>query len=162
MSAEPTLTRPSFARDWLPVLAWMALIFAASGDWLSSSHTSRLLGPLLRWWFSGLSEQAIDVVLFAVRKAGHLGEYAVLGWLCWRALRQPQRADARAQDSRAARLAVLICALYAVTDELHQSFTASRTPSAWDVMLDTLGATAGLALAWWLRSRLSRRRGRGA
>jgi VanZ family protein len=136
------------ARYWLPVVLWMALIFVASGDSLSAPRIARILGPLLHWLFPGLSEEAIGLIVFAVRKAAHAMEYAVLGWLWWRALRRPVKRDPRPWDWRPARWALLLSTAYAATDELHQSFTASRTASGWDVLLDALGAAAGLLFLW--------------
>src|SRR5262249_31317101 len=39
----------SFLTYSLPVILWMALIFAGSTDLLSPHRTSRMIGPLLRW-----------------------------------------------------------------------------------------------------------------
>lgn len=42
----------------------------------------------------------------------------------------------------------LFAVLYAMTDEFHQSFTAGRHPSVWDVLIfDNLGALISLWLA---------------
>jgi VanZ family protein len=40
--------------------------------------------------------------------------------------------------------ALLLCSLYAVTDEFHQSFVSSRTASARDVLIDSFAALAGI------------------
>ena len=58
----------SFARNWLPVLAWAALIFAMS--------SVPDLGTGLGGW---------DL---ALRKLAHLAEYAILGALLARAVRR--------------------------------------------------------------------------
>ena len=137
-------------RHWLPPIAWMALIFTGSTDSFSSGHTSRLIAPLLRWLFPGLALPTIDLVVFLVRKAAHLSEYAVLAALWWRALQRPAGASSRDWSWRAAGLAVLVSALWAATDEIHQLFTASRGASAWDMLLDTAGAGTGLLLLWAL------------
>lgn len=42
---------------------------------------------------------------------------------------------------------VLFCLAYGVSDEFHQSFIPNRDVSGWDVVADTLGATA-VALIW--------------
>jgi VanZ family protein len=39
-----------------------------------------------------------------------------------------------------------VSAIYAALDEFHQSFVASRTGTAWDVLIDCIGAAIGLAL----------------
>jgi len=80
---------------WLPVGMWMLLIFGASSDTLSSAHTSRILGPIIRWLAPNISEAALDSIVFRVRKCAHVTEYAVLAWLLWRARRKPVKADPR-------------------------------------------------------------------
>ena len=51
-------------------------------------------------------------------------------------------------------LTLLICLLYALSDEFHQSLVASRQGSPWDVLIDVSGALTALALAWtWCRWR---------
>ena len=44
--------------------------------------------------------------------------------------------------------AVLFVALYAATDEFHQSTVPNRQGSAWDVLLDTIGGLGGVVLLW--------------
>jgi len=148
--AETPRDPSTLARRWLPVVAWTGFIFVGSTDAFSSAHTSRILGPLLRWLFPGLTEPALDLAVLLIRKAAHLTEYAVLAGLWWRALRRPVRQDPRPWAWRPAGLALLACALSAGADELHQSFTATRTASGWDVLLDTAGAGLGLLLLWRL------------
>ncbi len=42
---------------------------------------------------------------------------------------------------------VLFCMLYGISDEWHQSFVPGRTPSIWDLVADTIGATA-MVICW--------------
>ncbi len=52
-------------------------------------------------------------------------------------------------------LAVVVAALYGVSDEFHQSFVPSRDPDVWDVVADAIGAavSAGVLYSWSLWSR---------
>ena len=77
----------SFARFWLPVLAWMLFIFVGSSDLLSAEHTSRFIGPFLRWFAPDVSAATIASIQLIVRKCGHLTEYAILAALLCRAMR---------------------------------------------------------------------------
>ena len=140
---------------WLPVLIWMGLIFSASTDGLSAAHTSRFIEPLLRWLSRGrLSADAIGQIHFLIRKLAHLTEYAVLAVLTWNALRLSL---AGASMRRLCGLAMLVSALYAASDEFHQSFTPSREATVRDVLIDTAGAAVGLTLLTAVRwSRLRR------
>jgi VanZ family protein len=76
----------------------------------------------------------------ALRKLAHAAEYAILGALLL-------RATGRAGP------ALALGVLYAVSDEVHQSFVPGRVGSPLDVALDALGVAIGV-LAWQaLRSR---------
>ena len=77
-----------------------------------------------------------DTVL---RKTAHAGEYAILGALLYRAVRREPAA-------------IVLGSLYAVTDEVHQSFVSGRHGSPLDWLIDTAGVIAGVAVM----SRLSR------
>ncbi|NUT56155.1 MAG: VanZ family protein [Thermoleophilia bacterium] len=103
-------------RLWAPVVVWAAVIFAFSAvpD----------LGTGLGTW---------DLVL---RKIAHACEFAVLGALLLRALR----------DGRAAFAGGV---LYAISDEVHQLFVPGRHGAALDVAIDSVGVLVGLAL--WRR-----------
>lgn len=167
----------------------MALIFAGSTGSLSESYTSRIIGPILRWFGPDISDVAIQRVQFVVRKAGHLTEYAALALLVLHALARTKalpggsrgdelvRGERRKEEAtspertasplapaaagtldgplgaapawpaaRLAALSLLVCAVYAVSDEVHQAFVPSRFASPWDVLLDCGGAGAGLVL----------------
>jgi len=127
-------------RNWLPIALWAALIFYFSTDQFSSSHTSQLLEPLVNWLFPGISADRIASIHFALRKLGHLSEYMVLAVLLLRAL--PQERDRRF-NARHAASTVAFVFIYAVSDELHQGFVASRTASFGDVLIDLFGGICG-------------------
>ncbi len=115
MGHVPTLAA---LRLWAPVVLWAAVIFAFS--------SVPDLGTGLGTW---------DLVL---RKIAHACEFALLGALLLRALR----------DERAALLAGVA---YATSDEVHQLFVAGRVGSPRDVFIDSLGVAAGVLL--WRRYR---------
>lgn len=136
----------SFFFYWAPAFIWMVVIFSASADQNSFNHSSRLIGPLLHWLFPGMPEASGRAIIFVVRKIAHLTEYALLGVLLWRALR-PVRLGERPEWSwRVARLVLMIAAVYAASDEIHQSFVPTRQGSPIDVLIDTTGAAVGLLL----------------
>jgi VanZ family protein len=134
----------AFIKYWLPVLLWLALIFIGSTDLMSAEHTSRIIGPILRWFNPGVSAETIARVQFFVRKVGHLTEYAILAILIWRAFRRGS--SWHLKMSILFVLALFGCAILAATDEFHQSFVPSRTSSPRDVMIDILGALIGLTI----------------
>ena len=137
---------PRLVRYWMPAIVWMGLIFLGSTDVLSAEHTSRFLVPFLRWLDPQISFAALRSILFAIRKLGHLTEYAILAALLWRAFCQ---GTAWSMKMSILFVAVLFaCALFAASDEFHQSFVPSRTASPRDVMIDICGALIGLAICW--------------
>lgn len=107
---------------WGLALAWMGIIF------FFSAQTNFDFVP---------TQWQIDPVSWAV----HFAEYAVLAALLWQALRYTPRLD-----RRAAALAFVLAALYAISDEWHQSFVPGRYPDIRDVLVDVAGALVALLL----------------
>jgi VanZ family protein len=105
-------------RAWLPAIVWAALLFVASAT------PGRKLPPL-----PGANTD----------KLIHAGIYAVLGALCWRALRRTTRLSA----ARTVIVASALATLYGVSDEVHQAFTPGRTPDVHDALADAAGSLAG-------------------
>jgi VanZ family protein len=136
-----------FIIGYLPVLIWMCVIFSASGDRASFHHSSRIIAPLFLWLFPNASPHAVHSAVFFVRKCAHLTEYAILALLLLRALQLSANRETLWHLPHA-RLALLIVALYAASDEFHQRFVPSREASAWDVLIDTTGAAIALFLVW--------------
>jgi VanZ family protein len=127
-----------FIRYWLPVILWMIFIFIGSTDLMSAEHTSRFIGPFLRWFAPDITEATIASVQLVVRKCAHLTEYAILAALFYRAFRLHREHVLGA--------AFIFAGLYAALDEFHQSFVASRTGTPYDIMIDCAGAIIGLAI----------------
>jgi VanZ family protein len=103
---------------WLPVIAWMGLIFFLSAQ-STLPHTKSHLADLV------------------LSSGAHVFVFGVLAVL-W----------ARALGSRPHTwlLALALTLLYALSDEFHQSFVPGRTPDPVDLLCDGLGAAAGLWL----------------
>lgn len=128
-------------RLFAPPILWMLVIFIISGDLGSMNNTSSFLVPLIRAFFSEISSDALDQIQFAIRKSGHLLEYAILALLWCIALTKGSAIV------RYPAMVALLCAVaYAGLDELHQAFVKSRTGSIVDVGIDTFGAFLGLGL----------------
>jgi VanZ family protein len=133
-----------FLKYWLPVLIWLGLIFIGSTDLMSAEHTSRIIGPILRWFNPDISAAAIARVQFFVRKGAHITEYAILAMLLWRGL----RCGTRWQMTMSILFIAVsfLCAIFAASDEFHQSFVPTRTASPVDVVIDIVGALIGLTI----------------
>ena len=118
----------------------MALIWGFSTDAASAEHTlgvvARILGMVAPW----ATPEHIALVNGVVRKLGHFTEYAALAALWFRAF----RARSRLRPAPGALAALAISVAWAITDEVHQVFVPSRTPSPFDVALDAAGALVAL------------------
>lgn len=106
-------------RFWVPVAAWMAVIFIAS------SIPGRNVPALF-------AHQ--DIV-------AHIVVYAFLGFLFARAL----GATTVWYFRRIAAVTVAFCVLYGITDEFHQWFVPGRSVSAADLLFDGIGGVLGVA-----------------
>lgn len=84
---------------------------------------------------------------FLAKKGAHAFGYALLGAAYAHAVspgRRPTLGNAV--------LAVGLAALYAASDEWHQSFTPGRHPAWMDVGIDAAGAAVGVSMLWrWLK-----------
>src|SRR5262252_5636927 len=142
LAQTPYKRMRQFVKYWLPLLIWLGVIFVGSTSVMSAEHTSRYIVPFLLWLKPGMSPEAIWTILVVTRKCAHVSEYAVLGLLLWRALRSVPSLGTKTLMVFGA--ALLGCALFAASDEFHQTFVKSRTPSVRDVFLDVGGALLGL------------------
>lgn len=146
-----------FFKYWGPVVAFMALIFVGSTDWLSGNSTGRFLVPLIKFFLPAADESLVNGIRLVIRKIGHLTEYAILAMLLWRALTfsgQPVGAGRVGWSPRIAFLAWLSASLYAVSDEFHQSFVPSRVGSPVDVIIDSAGAGIAIIILFIFRHKI--------
>ena len=126
----------------------MGLIFSASGDPKSSQTSSRIIGPVVRFFLPDISERGLEQIVFVVRKAAHVTEYAVLAWLLARALLKPGTPEGR-WHRKLVLIAWVVVALYSASDEIHQAFVPNRTSRAADVVLDSFGGALGLIALYY-------------
>lgn len=142
---------------WLPAVGWMGLIFTGSTNLLADSRTSRFLEPVLRWLVPGLADESLWRLIYLIRKAAHVTEYALLAVLVLAALGRTFRLEPRVWSWRRAGAAWIICVAYAATDEFHQAFEPTRYASSLDVLIDGSGAALALGILWLVnRCRKSR------
>ncbi len=127
------------------VVLWMAVIFALSSQ--AAEQSNRLS--------TGVTEMIIEVVERAVpaaefdlqtvnhfiRKNAHFFAYLILGVLVMNALK-----GSRCGGYKSFMMALGICVLYAVSDEVHQLFVPGRGAQVKDVLLDSTGAAVGIVL----------------
>jgi VanZ family protein len=135
------LSWKTLLRNWTPAVLWGSIIFFLSSDSFSSSNTADFLEPLLSAIFSGITAAQFELIHFLIRKLSHWSEYFIFSLLLIRAVHGPLR---RSMDRRRALWIAAAVALYALSDELHQGFVPSRSPSLADVTIDSFGGICGI------------------
>jgi len=137
--------------SYASVVLWICVIFVLSSPNGSSAETSRIIRPLIEFFFPNASPDVFDTVHFLVRKTAHFTEYAILAGLAFRAARNSGSSLLKRHYAIAA---VVLVAAVACLDEFNQSFEPSRTSSVWDSALDVFGGIVAVAVCWlWFRRR---------
>ena len=129
------------------VLLWMVMIFLLSNEEAvkSSKKSDGLIIKSVEL-FTGKSlsdqekENVLKYLVFPVRKCAHLSLYLILGILVISLLREYM-----VINTKLVLLSLLICFLYACSDEIHQLFVPGRSGEVRDVLIDTLGACLGVS-----------------
>lgn len=106
---------------WLPPLIWAIIIFIGS-----SIPGSQIPGQVS-----------------IANKILHGIEYAVLGWLTARTLSRHQPPLTRGLLYA---IALAVCVLYGMTDEIHQALVPGRSADYADLIADTIGGACGIGL----------------
>lgn len=140
-------------------MLWMIVIF-----WFSSriGDDSMSMSDGLITWFHGSMKLSFlqpghpiyESIRFLVRKAAHMGEYAILAMLWFLFFKH-------AHSRRPLCYAMLIVIGYAVSDEFHQLFVPGRSGQLSDVGVDMFGGVIGLTfqqLCFHFRTSLLRKR----
>ncbi|WP_188454150.1 VanZ family protein [Virgibacillus oceani] len=145
---------------WLLPIFWMGIIFYSSATpyedqdikpLLSNSLDLSFLVPLFDWISFSYhhSEVSIDALgiagfmEFFFRKGAHFTVFFVLACLLFIAIGKTTEIGNRITLF----ISFLVSVAYAGIDELHQGFTANRTPYVGDVIIDAFGGgTACLLL----------------
>lgn len=133
---------------WLPALLWMGLIFFMSHQ--QGGGSGRLSRMILEWFASfGLDLRVLfgENAFWVIRKMAHFTEYFILFLLVNLALRQYWEWKKRRWR------VLLVCFLYAASDEFHQLFIPGRVGDVLDVTIDTLGASTAMLLLGWRHRR---------
>jgi len=139
-----TVARLRVVLRFIPALLWMALLWRSSATpGLKSLPVVQRLGLLP----TDLTPEAAAWAELLIRKAAHLGSYAILALLLAWAF------GARMARRRAALAALATAVLYAALDEWHQSYVPMRDGRWFDVAIDAAGAAAA---AWLWRRREAR------
>lgn len=126
-----------FFQYFVPVLAWMSVIF------LLSSQSSL-----------GTTGHPLSSFQFLLRKGAHVAEYFVLGVLLFRLFR-----FYFSRNSHAIAAGVVLSSLpFAISDEAHQLFVLGRQGRITDVGIDAIGIFFSLVFCFVILRRWEEKR----
>ena len=108
----------------------MIIIFFFSNQPYSGESTYSIVENLL----PTLNSQSINTINFLIRKSAHFTEYFILTYLLYSVLKEYSK------NKRIIMImSIVICLIYAITDEIHQLYIPGRSPELKDVIIDTTG-----------------------
>lgn len=130
---------------WVLVILWMTLIFYLSHQPVVESNN--LSTGITEVVADTLEKVKPDIKInlgrlnHIIRKNAHLFAYLILGVLVLNGLR-----SSGVGGFKAIALALIICVLYAISDEVHQLFVPGRGGQVRDVLIDSIGAVVGIGM----------------
>lgn len=117
------------------VVLWMMLIFIMSSfNSVESGNQSNFIVNLIVDVFN---IDNIDLLSLIIRKLAHFTEYFILGILVYNLI---------SSYNKRTYMALIICILYAISDEVHQIFVPGRSCQMYDILIDSLGSLVGIFL----------------
>lgn len=142
------------------VIAWMGVIFMFSndtGDTSSKKSESVILKVYQVFNDKSLTkkekENLVEKVVYPVRKLAHFTEYFILGVLLLSFISEFYQITLKSII-----ITIILCMLYAVSDELHQLFSSGRSARIFDCFIDTLGSASGILIYSFIVKKLLRRK----
>ena len=148
---------------WILTIFWAILIFSFSAepadisDKTSIGFTETIITFLVKVDIIDIPVSSLGAEEFIhniaekinhyIRKLAHFTAYLILGILVYNLLL------CYFKNKKSLILTLVICLLYAISDEIHQLFVPGRAGQIKDVLIDFSGATLGV-LSVWLIGRL--------
>lgn len=133
---------------WSLALLWMGVIFyLSSQSGLESAHLSsgfrEKLLSFLGLFFPAIKTASFDGFDYFIRKNAHFFAYLFLGILVYFAV-------TNSHWPKPFFTAMIICVMYAASDEWHQLFVPGRSGQISDVLLDSSGALLGIIVCLFI------------
>lgn len=130
---------------WTAAFTWMGFIFILSHQPASSSSELssgivQIISEMTTTVFPFISID-IDQLHFYIRKGAHFFAYFTLGILVLHAITLRHK-----MTLRYFMISLVICVLYAMSDEFHQLFIPGRSGEVRDVLIDSAGSVIGLSV----------------
>ena len=120
-------------RSIILVIIWMSIIFIFSS--FNSDTSTEQSNTIVNIIANLFNINNIELLSLIIRKIAHFMEYFILGVLVLNMLRY---------TNKSITLGIIICILYALSDELHQILTPGRTFKIYDIIIDSLGSVIAI------------------
>ena len=133
---------------FLLVIIWMLLIYYFSSQ--NGTISSNMSGGIVDSFIAFLEELGImfsdgfiNIFGFLIRKLAHFTLYFILG-LLWMSFLKEYSLSFRMKIV----YTILLCLLYACSDEIHQLFVSGRDGKILDVLIDTFGSLFSILFSY--------------
>lgn len=103
----------------------------------SSTSSNNQSGFIVNIISNILNFNDLDTLSFIIRKTAHFTEYFILGLLTY---------NMTYNYKKKTYLSIIICVLYAISDELHQSLVPGRSCQILDILIDSSGSIIAIYL----------------
>lgn len=128
-----------FLKWTLLVFSMIFIFYMSSKPAVESNVTSEWVIKVLKIVKLDLDTWFGSIANFIVRKTAHFSEYFILSIISYLTLREDKN------RKKSAIYAIIICFLYACSDEIHQYFVPGRAMLFMDVLIDTSGGICAMA-----------------
>lgn len=117
----------------LSVLIWMIFIFIMSS--FNASESSAQSNIIVNFISNIFNINNIEFLSLIIRKLAHFTEYFILGILTYNLIKNYRKKYY---------IAIIICIIYAISDEIHQIFIPGRSCQITDILIDSIGAITAI------------------
>ena len=143
------------------LVLWMALIFSFSNQKdvdsskISDGFIDRTVVKIYKIFNENITKEKeneiIEKYTYPIRKLAHYTLYFILGILSFLVVKD------YFINKKLIIYSLLICFLYACSDEFHQLFIIGRSASIKDVIIDTFGSFCSISIFYIFNKKISKR-----
>lgn len=122
---------------------YLIFYFSSQNGLESSSTSGGIVLTLVKFIDSivpiDFNSEVIDIMTFVIRKLAHFTLYFVLGILIFILLNEYSMSL-----SKRVICSIMLCLIYACSDEIHQLFVVGRDGKIFDVFIDMIGSLSSI------------------
>lgn len=143
------------------LVLWMALIFSFSNQKdvdsskVSDGFIDRTVVKIYKIFNENITKEKeneiIEKYTYPIRKLAHYTLYFILGILSFLVVKD------YSINKKLIIYSLLICFLYACSDEFHQLFIIGRSARVLDVMIDTFGSFCSISILYIFNKKISKK-----